>query len=241
MSEAQTIAKVAISVLNSLGRPASIEEIFDQIKVNDLYRFNTPTPEHVLRTTIRRHTRNVERTDSLEPIYFELVGDDLYKLLPAEGRKVTPQPSTGIRRVHRAPDKEPIIKLLMSDQVGAFKEIWRLLLFSAQVGMQNRRREPLGSIDAGKGIDQTTFGNCPSWPGLSYLMALVENDSPECLSGSAQSEELRLNTFQEYANGGLSILKEYFSDRPVNLDAVLAFIDSQKQTGIAAADLDLSI
>jgi len=149
--------------------------------------------------------------------------------------------ASGSKRIHRARDKEEIIEALMSEQVGVFKEIWRLLLFAAQVGFQGGRREPLSSVDSGKGIDQSTFGNCPSWPGICYLMALVEANSSEILSGTADIEDLRLAVFQEYANGGLSILRDYFQDRVIDLDGILSFINERSQKGAQDVDLDLSI
>ena len=149
--------------------------------------------------------------------------------------------STGTKRVHRAVDKEEIIKLLTSEQLGIFREIWRLLMFAAQVGYRNGRRDALKTIDSGKGIDQSTFGNSPVWPGVVYLLCVAENGSAEVLSGSAVAEESRLTAFQEYANGGLAILASFFSTRPVDLDGMIAFIDSQRRVQSTAPDLDLAI
>ncbi len=146
-----------------------------------------------------------------------------------------------MKRIQRANDKEEIIKSLMSDQIGVFKEIWRLLLFASQIGMRNKRREALKSVDSGKGIDQTTFGNCPAWPGILYLMSLAETDNPSCLFGSSEAEDERISVFQEYANGGLSILQDFFSARPNDLDGLLAFIETQQEESAGRPDLDLMI
>ncbi len=147
----------------------------------------------------------------------------------------------GMKRIQRASDKEEIIKSLMADHVGIFKEIWRLLLFAAHVGIKNSRREPLRSVDSGKGIDQSTFGNCPAWLGVLYLMSLVESESTNALSGLGEAEDQRILVFQEYANGGLSILEEFFSGRPLDLDGLLVFIDSQIIGEIGKPDLELTI
>lgn len=147
----------------------------------------------------------------------------------------------GVKRIHRARDKEEIINSLTNEKVGVFKEIWKLLLFAAQVGIQAQKREVLASVDSGKGIDQSTFGNCLSWPGICYLTALVEEDSSESISGKTGAEDLRLTIFQEYANGGLSILKEYFADRTVDLDAILFFIGERTKEPAQEVNLDLAI
>lgn len=146
-----------------------------------------------------------------------------------------------MKRIQRASDKEEIIKSLMSDQLGVFREIWRLLLFASQVGIHNEKREPLKSFDSGKGIDQTTFGNCPSWPGVLYLMALTESGRSDCLFGASDAEDDRILLFQEYTNGGLSVLKDFFADRPIDLDGLLAFIESQLGESTGRPDLELTI
>lgn len=241
MKDKDTIAEVAQQVLLNLGKPASVSEILQEIQRRKLYEFNTPTPDHVLRTTIRRHTGNVERADSSAEILFEMVGDDVYGVIPSKRVNIRQRSGGGMKRIQRANDKEEIIKLLITDQLGVFKEIWKLLLFAAQVGVRNGRREPLGSVDSGKGIDQTTFGNCPAWPGLMYLMALTETESTICMSGAPEAEDIRISVFQEYANGGLSILQDFFASRPADLDGLLAFIESQREEAAGQPDLELTI
>ena len=148
----------------------------------------------------------------------------------------------GTKRIHRSKDKEQIISALMADQVGVFKEIWRLLLFAAQLGYHAKRRETLANVDTGKGIDQTTFGNCPSWPGVTFLMGLVENDSSDVLKGTAEAEDERLGIFQEYANGGLALIEEQFDGRVIDLDGLLDLLNRYtNDVKSHEPDLNLSI
>lgn len=242
MNDALLIRDAALSALGSLGRPATIPEIHAEIVRGHLFEFNTPTPEHVLRTTIRRHTGNVERVDSSALVLFSMVDDEVYAVAANQGAKGPRANSvTGIKRVHRSSDKEEIIKVLTSEQLGVFKEIWRLLMFAAQVGYHNKRRESLKSIDTGKGIDQSTFGNSPAWPGVVFLISLADAGVADVLGGSPENEEIRLTAFQEYANGGLSILQDFFSSRPANLDGLIEFIETQRLSERLAPDLELSI
>jgi dnd system-associated protein 4 len=242
MSEDLRLVDVAKVVLEDIGRPARIEEIYALIVAGDLYQFNTPTPAHVLRTTIRRHTANIRRVDSRAESYFHMVSNEVYALKGPQLDSETPQrPALGTRRIYRASDKEEIIAALTSPKVGAFREIWRLLLFASQLGVKNRRREPLQSFESGKGIDQSTFGNCSAWPGIVHLIALVETDSPDVLAGTLAAEDTRLSAFQEYANAGLSILAEFFSERTVDMDGLLALIEMQKAQSPLEPDLDFTI
>lgn len=241
MTTDSTIVEAAQKALSLLGKPSTIEEIYGVIVDKCLYQFNTPTPEHVLRTMIRRHTKGVERVDSSETVFFEMIGEDSYKMNETTKQGPRKSPSAGMKRIHRATDKEDIIRALTGEQVGVFREIWKLLLFSAQIGVANKCREELQSVDSGKGIDQSTFGNCPSWPGIAYLMALVETERSDSLSGGQDAEENRILVFQEYANGGLRILQDFFRDRPVDLDGLLAFIETQSSKVAGPPDLELSI
>lgn len=146
-----------------------------------------------------------------------------------------------MKRIQRASDKEDILKSLVSDQVGVFKEIWKVLLFAAQIGFKNNIRLPLRETDPGKGIDQTTFGNCPAWPGILYLFALAETSKSEILSKSQEVENERVAVFQEYANGGLQILQDFFHSRTIDFDGLLDFIDNQNENKPKSLDLDILI
>jgi dnd system-associated protein 4 len=241
MSAETTVLEAAQKALLLIGRPASVDEIYQIIVNNSFYTFNTPTPEHVLRTTIRRHTKDVERVDSSDAVLFEVTDNENYRMVTMS-KPIQKKTSTiGMKRIHRAADKEEIIKALTSEQVGVFREIWKLLLFAAQVGVSNNRREPLLSVDTGKGIDQGTFGNSPSWPGIAFLMSLVETEKSESLSGTSDAEDNRIVVFQEYANGGLSVLQEFFKERSIDLDGLLSFIESQSAKVIDKPDLELTI
>ena len=72
-------------------------------------------------------------------------------------------------------------------------------------------------------------------------MGLAVTDDSEILAGSEDAEDQRLNTFQEYANGGLMLLEEFFSNRAVDLDGMLAFIDTQMYQNELKPDLEFTI
>jgi dnd system-associated protein 4 len=146
-----------------------------------------------------------------------------------------------MKRIHRAKDKEPILAALTSEQLGVFKELWRLLLFAAQVGIKNNRRVLLATVDAGKGIDQSTFGNSPAWPGILYLTAVAEAKSADPMASTQAAEDSRIQVFEEYANGGLEMMQEYFATRRVDLDGLIAFIQSQNEQPTTPTNVSLEI
>lgn len=243
MTSSITIADAAEQALKSLGRAATADEIHAEIVKNGLYEFNTPTPVHVLETELKRLSEDSPRSDQRDNPRFRINPDRTYCMAKVEPTALKRNQTLGMKRIMRASDKEELIEELMSSRVGVFREIWRLLLFAAQIGMNEKRREPLKAIETGKGIDQATFGNSPSWPGIMYLMGLAESGDSRMIEGTPDCEDQRIQLFQEYSNGGLSVLNEFFRDRSIDLDGVLAFIESHQalKSPLDAPDLDLSI
>ncbi len=141
-----------------------------------------------------------------------------------------------MRRIQRAVDKEDVVKAMTTGDAPLFKEIWRLMLFATSVGYHFDRREKLGNIESGKAFPSTYISN-PAWPGYQYLMALVCTGEPHILAGTEECDDQRLTIFEEYANGGLTILREELEQRSYSLDALLQFISSIE---VAPTDVKLN-
>ncbi|MEQ1853363.1 MAG: DNA phosphorothioation-associated protein 4 [Chthoniobacteraceae bacterium] len=228
-----TIADAAEAALREIGRTATLDEIYAKILERNLYTFDTDVPEHVLRTQIHRYCDNTTRVDKYSTPRFTQLGEDTYAMTNQRTRQ-----ASGIRRIHRAKDKEPIIQKMI-EEIGVFREIWRLLLFAAVLGMKGGRRDALEDVDSGKGIDQATFGNSRAWPGVVYLLSLVDSGNPSVLSDT--SEDARIQVFEEYANGGLALMKEHFDQSPSNLQSLIDLAERYGATQTAAPPVvDLS-
>jgi len=144
-----------------------------------------------------------------------------------------------MRRIQRAQDKEHLVQTLTTGEDAPFKEIWRLLLFAAAVGQSRGRREPLKSVESGKAIPATIFSsNSNVWPGFQFLMALVEKDDAAILGGAELLENERLTLFEEYANGGLSLMQEELEKGSYALDAFLQFMPINPTTPAKGNGLD---
>lgn len=130
-----------------------------------------------------------------------------------------------MRRIQRAIDKEPIVKALTDGDQPCFREIFRLLIFTALLGMKLERREPLEKVESGKAVPEAYFTNSPVWPGLIYLIGLVETSSTSVLEGTDEADDNLAKIFEEYANGGLAFLKERFADKDLDIVAVIDVIN----------------
>jgi dnd system-associated protein 4 len=138
-----------------------------------------------------------------------------------------------MRRIQRAIDKEPIVQAMTDGERPCFREIFRLLIFSAMLGLKLKRREPLEKVDSGKSVPEAYFTNSPVWPGLVYLVGLVETSSTTVLRGTDEAENDLAQVFEEYANGGLAFLKERFADKDFDVVALVNLI-----TEMTASDVE---
>jgi dnd system-associated protein 4 len=130
-----------------------------------------------------------------------------------------------MRRIQRAIDKEPTVKALTDGEQPCFREIFRLLIFSAMLGFKLERREPLDKVDSGKAVPEAYFTNSPVWPGLLYLIGLVETSSTSVLQGTDEADDNLAKVFEEYANGGLAYLKERFADKDLEIVELIDVIN----------------
>ena len=107
----------------------------------------------------------------------------------------------GIRRVRRPKDKEELLSTLVSD--GPFSDLRDVLTFAAALGWHERRREPFEA--SGETIRWDTMVNRRGTEALIAMLAARETDDPNVLADERFDERLRV--FEEYANGGLSVLE----------------------------------
>src|SRR5690606_13572206 len=60
-----------------------------------------------------------------------------------------------LRRIQRESSHEEFVKDLTTGEKPLFREIWRLLLLAAAIGVKDGARTPLGPVDSGKAMPET--------------------------------------------------------------------------------------
>jgi dnd system-associated protein 4 len=218
MIEDLDIVLAARTALENLDSPQSVESILAFIRERGLYAFNTAEPESFLKEQIRKHcVGDAPALTHFAPKWFVQISDDLYDLRVRREKLRSGEP----RRIYRAKDKEDVIQSLVAKNERCFSEIWRVLIFAAVLGVKRGVREPLTEFDSARAIDFQTFSNSPTWPGLLHLMTLCEWDDAIALSSSPEIDEDRIRLFEEYANGGLSLLKATIETKSYSLDGIV--------------------
>lgn len=75
-----TIAEAAKQVLRKHDRPMTLDKFYDAIITNNLFHSNTPQPNGVLRSQLRRHYEGPLTHVSAAVTYFVVEGDGRYSL-----------------------------------------------------------------------------------------------------------------------------------------------------------------
>lgn len=80
MAKKELLRNVIIKVLKGEGKPLRIKEIYQKIKEDNLYRFNTDNPEHIVRTLLRRQSQNIDFPSAHKKKYFVFLEDGTFWL-----------------------------------------------------------------------------------------------------------------------------------------------------------------
>jgi dnd system-associated protein 4 len=132
--------------------------------------------------------------------------------------------SASSRRVRRPKDKEAVIQRLIDGTEGPFGEIRDVLTFAAAFGYAAGRRDPFES--SGEAIRWETFKNRRGTEILVAMLALAGSEDPGVVSERRFEEQIRI--FEEYANGGLTLLEEALEQSPQQArDAVLSLVQNE--------------
>lgn len=114
-------------------------------------------------------------------------------------------PNINRSRIHEDMVQRLSIEKLPGTDRTLFPTIRELLCFAALLGYSEKRRLPL---DAEKGVEDVSYQQFERGDAedLIFMIALAETKDPEILK---DGEEARCaEIFEEYANGGLQIIRE---------------------------------
>lgn len=81
-SAKRTIILAIKEVMQSRGKPMTVQQIYDAIVSESLYSFKASQPVHVVRSQIRRHCFGLDFPTAADIKHFEMRGKDKYFVLP---------------------------------------------------------------------------------------------------------------------------------------------------------------
>jgi len=150
-----------------------------------------------------------------------------------------------VRNIHRSKVYEDLVQRLATQPVPGserklFPTLREVLCFAALLGFSEGRRLPLDRSQGTEDISYQQFEADAAAEDLLWTLAVAESQDVEVLR---EGEEGRCATiFEEYANGGLALIKDYFlrngGEYPDK--ALLALLRERSYLQPAAAEPDLA-
>lgn len=151
----------------------------------------------------------------------------------------------GVNRIRVAKDKADLVKaLVVSDSTtGPFQTYADAIVFAAALGAKRKKRSPLGTISTKEPapIALDIFVS-RGYDLVFKLLAIAQTKDAKLLSFFNQAnEEQRIQIFEEYANGGLEILRDEFRGAVDYTERLLLILSSERfKPEVPPGDFDLS-
>ncbi len=107
-----------------------------------------------------------------------------------------------------------------------FYAYYEVLIVAASIGFQRESRRKIDKTD--KTIELYLFESFSGFNAIYYGIALAEEKNQDILQENEETQAKRFKFFEEYANGGLDILKREVLDRPGDiLENLLLFLKKE--------------
>lgn len=123
----RTIKQAVADVLNLVGHPLSLSEIYERIIQVDYYRFNAENPQNIVQTEVRRHCEGVDFPTAKPKKYFQILKDGTYWLkdIPVPGETIQSKHAESLVRKESTVNKSIIqeLKEIHEKHYSAFKQL----------------------------------------------------------------------------------------------------------------------
>jgi dnd system-associated protein 4 len=127
-------------------------------------------------------------------------------------------------RINIPEDMEGLVRRLsgFEDNIGVFETLADTIAFAASYGYAKGKRKALIN-SASNPISQEIFRN-KGLDTLINLIAVIDENDPLVLENSNEKEMKKISIFEEYAYGGLIMLKDELEGSADNVETILGLI-----------------
>lgn len=133
-------------------------------------------------------------------------------------------------RIKIAKDKANLVKELkgLDTTTGIFQTYVDVMVFAAALGAKRKKRTPL--VEFARDLDpiRRDYFNNNRCELLINLLALITSQDQSILSDDEQSDDRRIEIFEEYANGGLEILQQELRGVVDYSEQILLILSSER-------------
>jgi dnd system-associated protein 4 len=137
----------------------------------------------------------------------------------------------GANRIRVAKDKADLVKALVDSgsTTGPFQTYADVMVFAAALGAKRKKRSPLGTITKEPSPIALEVFISRGYDLVFKLLAIRETKDPKIISLLDEtSEEKRSHIFEEYANGGLEILRDELRGAVDYTERILLILSSER-------------
>jgi len=137
----------------------------------------------------------------------------------------------GANRIRVAKDKADLVKALVDSNTttGPFQTYADVMVFAAALGAKRKKRSPLGAITKEPSPIALEVFVSRGYDLVFKLLAIRETKDPKIISlFDETSEEKRIHIFEDYANGGLEILRDELRGAVDYTERILLILSSER-------------
>jgi dnd system-associated protein 4 len=137
----------------------------------------------------------------------------------------------GANRIRVAKDKGDLLKALVesNNMTGPFQTYADAMVFAAALGVKRKKRSPLAAIAKEPVPIALDVFVSRGYDVVLKLLAIAETKDAKILSlFDETSEEQRTHIFEEYANGGLEILRDELRGAVDYSERLLLILNSER-------------
>jgi dnd system-associated protein 4 len=137
----------------------------------------------------------------------------------------------GANRIRVAKDKADLVKSLVDtdNTTGPFPTYADVMVFAAALGAKRKKRSPLGTIAKEPSPIALEVFVSRGYDLVLKLLAIAETKDAKILSlFDEKTEEQRTHIFEEYANGGLEILRDEMRGAVDYTERLILILNSER-------------
>ncbi len=137
----------------------------------------------------------------------------------------------GANRIRVAKDKADLVKSLVDtdNTTGPFPTYADVMVFAAALGAKRKKRSPLGTIAKEPSPIALEVFVSRGYDLVLKLLAIAETKDAKILSVfDEKTEEQRTHIFEEYANGGLEILRDEMRGAVDYTERLILILNSER-------------
>jgi len=140
------------------------------------------------------------------------------------------------RRIRISKEMAELVDRLSSDEDGdaPFRLKVDVLAFAAALGASKGIYEPFADSTK-EPIRQDVFDR-RGYDTMMNLLAVYRDNDPKVLASNDEMEDRRATIFEEYANGGLKVVREKIKGARNYLDALLLVVQEERERDSEEAD-----